>query len=87
MEKTTNKSELRIFIQMCRELVSEDYSYKLENNPIESMIDHHRHQELAMLLHCEMPKYICNGSADFTRSFKYACQGMSDGRAVRASDS
>ena len=74
MEKTTNKSELRIFIQMCRELVSEDCSYKLENNPIESMIDHHRHQELTMLLHCEMPKYICDGSADFTRSFKYACQ-------------
>ena len=33
MEKTTNKSELRIFINMCRELVSEHLILKLEYEP------------------------------------------------------
>jgi len=76
MEKTTNKSELRIFINMCRELVSEHLILKLEYEPLEYMIDNHRHQELNMLLHCHSG--IKEGTGDgyycFTRVFKYACQ-------------
>ena len=76
MEKTTNKSELRIFISMCQELVSEHLILKLEYEPLEYMIDNHRHQELNMLLHCHSG--IKEGTGDgyycFTRVFKYACQ-------------
>ena len=72
MEKTTNKSKLRVFIQMCRELVSKRCDRRLAMDPHEYMIDHHRHQELKMLLHCPIqsyPVFKC-----FTRIFKYACQ-------------
>jgi len=68
MEKTTDKSELRIFIKMCRELVSKQCNRNLGVSPHEYMIDHHRHQELKILLHCPSP------IKGFTRIFKYACQ-------------
>ena len=78
MEKTTNKSELRIFIQMCREMVSGesgDCNRKLERDPLVYMIDHHRHQELNMLLHCPIPSCFDIDSVErFTRIFKYSCQ-------------
>ena len=80
MEKTTNKSELRIFIKMCQELVSKYCNRKLEMLPLEYMIDHHRHEELKLLLHCPLQKIPENewreykGFACFTRVFKYACQ-------------
>ena len=74
MEQSKNKSELRVFIKMCQELVqSKYYSDKLSWDPLEYMIDRHRHQELNMLLHC--PKQIRNNiNVCFTRVFKYACQ-------------
>ena len=71
MEKITNKSELRIFIQMCREMVSGetgDCNRKLERDPLVYMIDHHRHQELTILLHPFKDAEI------YTHIFKYACQ-------------
>ena len=77
MEKTTNKSELRVFIQMCRELVSKRCGRRLGEDPLEYMIDHHRHQELEMLLHCPIqknPDSLYCGFRDFTKIFKYACQ-------------
>ena len=78
MEKITNKSELRIFIQMCREMVSGetgDCNRKLERDPLVYMIDHHRHKELNMLLHCPIPScFAINSVTCFTQIFKYACQ-------------
>ena len=77
LEKTTNKSELRVFIQMCRELVSKRCDRRLGEDPLEYMIDHHRHQELEMLLHCPIqknPDSLYCGFTDFTKIFKYACQ-------------
>ena len=76
MKKTTNKSELRVFIQMCRELVSKRCDRRLGEDPLEYMIDHHRHQELEMLLHCPIqknPDSLYCGFRDFTKIFKYAC--------------
>ena len=49
MEKTTNKSKLRVFIKMCQELVSKRCHY-LNDDILQYMIAHHRHQELEMLL-------------------------------------
>ena len=76
MEKTTNKSKLRVFIQMCRELVSKRCDRRLGEDPLDYMIDHHRHQELEMLLHCPIQKNsnsLYCGFRDFTKIFKYAC--------------
>ena len=74
MEKTTNKSELRVFIQMCRELVSKHFDLRLAMDPLEYMIDHHRHQELKLLLRCPIQKNPNSGNNSFTRVFKYAHQ-------------
>ena len=77
MENTRNKSELRAFIKMCHDLVSKYCSDKLKSYPLEYMIDHHRHQELKLLLHCPIqknPGSSYSGFACFTRVFKYACQ-------------
>jgi len=77
MEKNTNKSELRVFIKMCQEFLSRHCNLKLKLNPLEYMIDHHRHLELKILLHIPKEKDPDNfypGFACFTRIFKYACQ-------------
>ena len=73
MEQNRNKSELRAFIKMCQELASKYCNDKLSWDPLEYMIDHHRHQELKLLLH--IPKQNLNNSfVCFTRLFKYACE-------------
>ena len=82
MEKTKTKSELRVFINMCRELVSRRCR-NLERDPLKYMIDHHRHQELKMLLHCAIHQVqnlqdtmygMYDAVRHFTPIFKYACQ-------------
>ena len=45
MEKSTNKSKLRGFINMCQELALQRC-----HKPLQYMIDHHRHQELEILI-------------------------------------
>ena len=78
MEKTTNKSELRVFIQMCRELVSKRCGRRLGEDPLEYMIDHHRHQELKMLLdypvQLNQNREYYGGQMSLETVFKYACQ-------------
>jgi len=79
MEQSRNKSELRAFIKMCQELASMYRCDKLRSNPFGYMIDHHRHQELKLLLHCPIQKRPAYENFDFTRDlftqvFKYACQ-------------
>ena len=80
MEKTTNKSKLRAFINMCQELVSNHCCLKLQEDPLRYMIDHHRHQELELLIDYPIPKnlsksyYGWNGPHSLTRIFKHACQ-------------
>ena len=79
MEQSRNKSELRAFIKMCQELASMYRCDKLRSNPLRYMIDHHRHQELKLLLHCPIQKRPGYENFDFTRDlftgvFKYACQ-------------
>ena len=68
MKKNPNKSELRVFIKICQELVSKRCNFKLACHPVEYMIDHHRHQELTILLHPFKDAEI------YTHIFKYACQ-------------
>ena len=77
MEKNTNKSELRLFINMCREMAPRRLR-KLEEDPLQYMIDHHRHQELKMLL--DYPVQLnqngeyYGGQMSLETVFKYACQ-------------
>ena len=85
MEKSTNKSKLRAFINMCQELASRRCR-KLLEQPLQYMIDHHRHQELEILIDYPIQKTISNYfrgygeilrsnvSYHFTTIFKYACQ-------------
>ena len=56
MEKNTNKSELRVFINMCRELLSRPCCHKFEEDLLKFMIDHHHHQELEMFLNFPIQK-------------------------------
>ena len=79
MEKSTNKSKLRVFINMCQELALQRC-----HKPVKQyMIDHHRHQELEILIDYPIQKTLNpeNGkkirakiSDHFTTIFKYACQ-------------
>ena len=69
MEETKNKSELRVFIKMSRELVSRLCCRQLAMEPLYYMVRHHRHEELKLLLHCQ-PKNCLH----FTGLFKFACQ-------------
>ena len=77
MEKTTNKSKSRVFIKMCQELVSKRCHY-LNDDILQYMIAHHRHQELEMLLDYPVQRDQNNlyygGHFCFTPTFKYACQ-------------
>jgi len=80
MEKTTNKSKLRVFINICKELASKRCR-KLEEDPLRYMIDHHRHQELELLIDYPVQKntnksyYGWTGrNSSITEIFKYACQ-------------
>ena len=76
MEKSENKSELRVFIKLCQKFVKRPYNPKLELDPLVYMINKHRHEELKILLHCPIernPEYSF-GFACFTRIFKYACR-------------
>ena len=68
---------------MFQELVSKRCNFKLECNPEKYMIDHHRHQELEILIDYPIQKNLNpeNGkkirakiSDHFTTIFKYACQ-------------
>ena len=72
MKENPDKSELRVFIKMFQELVSKRCNFKLECNPEKYMIDHHRHQELKILL--LYPEEKDESSGMFTSIFKYACQ-------------
>ena len=78
MEKNTNKSELRVFINMCREMAPHRRFRNLEDEPLQYMIDHHRHQELTMLLGYPVQKNQNNeyygGQMSLETTFKYACQ-------------
>mgnify|MGYP001456868965 CR=1 FL=1 len=74
MKKNPNKSELRVFIKICQELVAKRCNFKLACHPVEYMIDHHRHQELKLLLRCPIQKNPNSGNNSFTRVFKYAHQ-------------
>ena len=77
MEKSKDKSKLRVFINLCRELASDRY-HLLNEDLLKCMIDQHRHQELEMLLDYPVQRdqngsyYGCHRS--FTPTFKYACQ-------------
>ena len=63
---------------MCRELVSEHLILKLEYEPLEYMIDNHRHQELKMLLGYPVQKNqnreYYGSQMSLETTFKYACQ-------------
>merc|ERR1712045_978882 len=67
MEQSRNKSELRAFIKMCQELASIYRCDTLRHDPLRYMIDHHRHQELKLLLHCPIQKRPGYENFDFTR--------------------
>ena len=77
MEKSKDKSKLRVFINLCRELASDRY-HLLNEDLLKCMIDQHRHQELEMLLDYPVQRdqngYYYGGHASFTPTFKYACQ-------------
>ena len=49
MEKSKDKSDLKVFVNMCRQLESRRYR-NFEESPFEYLIDHHRHEELRLLL-------------------------------------
>ena len=72
MKENPDKSELRVFIKMVQELASKRCSFKLELHPEKYMIDHHRHQELKILL--LYPEKKDESSGMYTSIFKYACQ-------------
>ena len=81
MENSKNKSKLRVFINMCQELALQR-CHKLLDEPLQYMIDHHRHQELEILIDYPIQKtwkkngeiFRPNISDQFTTIFKYACQ-------------
>ena len=87
MEKSTNKTKLRVFINMCQELASKR-CHKLLDEPLQYMIDHHRHEELEILVNYPIQKTISDHTSSgryreriwshvsyhFTTIFKYACQ-------------
>merc|ERR1712029_161494 len=82
MEKSKNKSKLRVFINMCQELALQR-CHKLLDEPLQYMIDHHRHQELEILIDYPIQKTLnpeksrkirAKISNHFTRIFKYACE-------------
>ena len=56
MEKSTNKSDLLVFVNICRQLQSARYRTFYES-PFEYLIDHHRHEELRLLLDSPMKMY------------------------------
>ena len=76
-EKNTNKSELRVFINLCREMTSRRFR-KFEQDPLQFMIDNHRHQELKMLLGYPVQKNqnreYYGSQMSLETTFKYACQ-------------
>ena len=53
MEKSTNSSDLLVFVNMCRQLQSSRYR-RFTESPFEYLIDHHRHEELRLLLDSQM---------------------------------
>ena len=53
MEKSTNSSDLLVFVNMCRQLQSSRYR-RFTESPFEYLIDHHRHEELRLLLDSPM---------------------------------
>ena len=69
MKKNSNKSELRVFIKMCQELVSKRCNRRFKWAPEEYLIDNHRHQELKILLLHPDKTFDIN-----TLIFHYACQ-------------
>ena len=73
MEKNTNKSELRVFINMCRE---RPCCHKFEEDLLKFMIDHHHHQELEMFLKKQNQKLCYNEkvTAVLVTTFMYALQ-------------
>ena len=76
MEESRNKSELRVFIKLCREWLSRISlsSHNLQLKPLfKYVVVYHRHEELKLLLHCPIQKEAENWFS-FTRLFKYACQ-------------
>jgi len=81
MEKNTNKSELRVFINMCRELLSRSCCHNFpEEDLLKFMIDHHHHQELEMFLNFPIQKkqnqklYFNEKVTDVLETaFNYAC--------------
>ena len=76
MEESRNKSELRLFIKLCREWLSRISlsSHNLQLKPLfKYVVGHHRHEALKLLLDCPIQKEADNWFS-FTRLFKYACQ-------------
>ena len=75
MKKSKDKSELRVFINLCREFAPlKNYSPN-EYSAFKYLIDHHRHQELKLLLSLpkEVPVYGSEIDGQITDDFKYAC--------------
>ena len=76
MEESRNKSELRVFIKLCREWLSRisltNHKFELELL-FKYVVAHHRHEELKLLLHCPVQKEAEDWFS-FTRIFKFACQ-------------
>ena len=77
MKKSKDKSELRVFINLCREYVPLNFLYSpYEYNAFKYLIDHHKHQELKLLLSLpkEVPVYESENDGTITDDFKYACE-------------
>ena len=75
MKKNKDKSELRVFINLCRELAS-GRNQNFKERTLRYLIDDHRHQELKMLLDMpeEVPNHHYSQRGSITQDFKYACQ-------------
>ena len=73
MKKTKDKSDLRLFVNMCREFVP------MQNNPtgnergiMQYLIDLDRHRELKFILDCS--GVSPNPAVNYAWDFRYACQ-------------
>ena len=72
MKKNKNKSELRVFINLCREFVPKHFDLIYEENGIiQFLVDRHRHQELIFILDC--PEVLLDAAYN-ARDFRYACE-------------
>ena len=76
-EKNTNKSELRVFINLCREMTSRRFR-KFEQDPLQFISDNQRHQELKILFGDPVQKNqnreYYGSQMSLETTFKYACQ-------------